>query len=63
MDTLRRRLGTLEQSVGQKDLAARDKDELIRALYSRLELAKTNREVRRCRVTPGAYIRPVSGST
>ena len=33
---------TLERENRRKDLAARDKDELIRALYSRLELAKTN---------------------
>ena len=36
------RLETLERENRRKDLAARDKDELIRALYSRLELAKTN---------------------
>jgi hypothetical protein len=45
VDTLHKRLKSLEQSSSQKDLANRDKDELIRALYSRLELAKQNREV------------------
>jgi|AntAceMinimDraft_5_1070358.scaffolds.fasta_scaffold170122_1 hypothetical protein len=33
--------------MAQNDSATRDKDELVRALYSRLELAKHNREVDR----------------
>ena len=45
VETLRKRLKVLEESNSQKDMESRDKEELIRALYSRLELAKTNKDV------------------
>ena len=50
VDAYRRRIDELEKLRAQSELATSDKDELIRALYARLELAKTAEDDARERV-------------
>ena len=50
VDAYRRRVDELEKLRAQSELATSDKDELIRALYARLELAKTAEDETRERV-------------
>ena len=51
VDAYRRRVDELEKLRAQSELATSDKDELIRALYARLELAKTAEDDARARET------------
>lgn len=50
VDAYRRRVDELEKLRAQSEVATSDKDELIRALYARLELAKTAEDETRERV-------------
>ena len=57
VDAYRRRVDELEKLRAQSELATSDKDELIRALYARLELAKTAEDdaVERMKLTQGNF--------